>query len=526
MVYVGANDGMLHAFNSGYFDPNTKKFWRNLTGSTYSDTGLPLGRELWAYVPRELLPHLKWLTDPDYSHVYYVDMTPKVVDARIFDSERDNPNGTHPYGWGTILIGGMRFGGKEICTEGDQYFYSAYFAIDITNPDNPSYLWSFVLPNQTLTVSRPGVMRMLTQDNNGNTVDKWYMVVGSGPVDYDGYSNITTLTSGQLYVVDLKTGQLMRTFSTGDAEAFFADVTTVDVALDNKTDVAYVGETYYTNGQGYRGKMYRLITKNDYDVSNWTLSVLYPSTEPITSAPTVALDKRGNLWTFFGTGMFYGTLDKDPNGSGSFFGIKDGARPWLAPYTNTSSYTNLLDVSNAIVYYGGGDVTVPGQSNITNWAELINEIYQRDGWFIDFDTITDTTDFLGNEVSHQGERVIAKPLVIGGLVLWTTYIPGIDQCTYEGTSNIYGVYYETGTSYYKYVFREEEKLKQGAQTPQTVSKMMKLGHGMPSTIGGKVTSGGKLKGYVQQSTGAVLQIETETPFNVKSGVAGWKEDNL
>jgi type IV pilus assembly protein PilY1 len=526
-VYVGGNDGMLHAFNGGYYDSSTKKFWTAYNGTTYSDTGTALGNEIWAYIPKALLPHLKWLTRTDYNHVYYVDLTPKVVDARIFDGEVNNPNGKHPYGWGTILIGGMRLGGKSITTQ-NEILYSSYFVLDITDPDNPEYLWSYTPDNNSLTLSRPGVARIIHHDiSTGLDIDNWYMISGSGPGDYDGFSNPTTLLTGELYVVDLKTGSLLRKFTTSESKAYFSDVITVDVMLDNKIDMAYVGESYYVNPSSkFDGKMLRLTTKNDMYPANWTLSTLYSTPDPITSAPTVALDKRGNLWTFFGSGQYIGTNDKNTTDSGRFYGIKDSARPWLAPYTNTSSYTNLLDVSNSIVNFGGNSVSVAGTSSITNWNQLINQIYTHDGWFINFPTITSTTDFLGNTITHAGERIISKPLVLGGLVLWTSYIPGTDQCAYEGTSNFYGAYYETGTSYYSYIFDEEKAMKQGSTNPETVSRSMNLGVGMPSTIGGMVTAGGTLKGFVQQSTGAVLQVETNTPFKLKSGIAGWKEENL
>src|SRR5207244_9033772 len=63
---------------------------------------------------QDLLPQLRWLTVPNYDHVYYVDLTPKVTDARIF-----TPDADHPGGWGTILIGGFRLGGScTNCTSG------------------------------------------------------------------------------------------------------------------------------------------------------------------------------------------------------------------------------------------------------------------------------------------------------------------------------------------------------------------------------------------------------------------------
>ena len=63
---------------------------------------------------RNLLPHLYWLTNPEYQHVYYVDLKPKVFDARIFNS-----SSIHPNGWGTVLVVGMRLGGGKIGTDKD-----------------------------------------------------------------------------------------------------------------------------------------------------------------------------------------------------------------------------------------------------------------------------------------------------------------------------------------------------------------------------------------------------------------------
>ena len=90
MVYVGANDGMLHAFNGGFWNESTQSF--SVASPDGSATEHPLGSELWAYVPFNLLSHLKWLVEEDYPHVYYVDGPPKVFDARIFnENDIDHP---------------------------------------------------------------------------------------------------------------------------------------------------------------------------------------------------------------------------------------------------------------------------------------------------------------------------------------------------------------------------------------------------------------------------------------------------
>lgn len=558
MVYVGANDGMLHAFNSGFYKAQDKQFYKNLdTSSTppvyNNSSSIELGEEMWAYLPRQLLPHVKWLTQDTYednNHVYYVDLTAKVVDVRIFEGEFSDPDplgpNPHPYGWGTVLIGAMRLGGRpmNICNAGvEETLSSAYFALDITNPEYPpQLLWTFVPPNNTLTTGFPGVARVLSRDNSGNitaSTDKWFMVVGSGPSDFDSNSNINTgtLPTGELYVVELETGNLLRTFTTGNGivnkGGFFSDTITVDANVylrgDAVVDVIYSGQTYYDNtASTYKGKMYRLNTKNDPDVSQWALSTLLSMNEPITSAPSAALDGKGNLWVFYGTGKFIGSEDKNASDSGVFYGIKDKAKPWLSPYTNTVEVlkSDLFNVTNTTVDYGGNTVTSLEETvTSNNWSGLLQEIDAHDGWFIDHSAITtdDLYDSDPNLNLHLGERVISKPTVLGGLVIWPTYKPtqGTNSCVFEGDSNIYAVYYQTGTAYKSYVFGDEK-----VSQPSIVSRSKSLGYGMPSSIGATVTESGDIKGFSQQSTGSILEIEAISTYNLKPGLSGWKEDNL
>ena len=104
MVYVGANDGMLHAF-----DANT-------------------GEERWAFIPEFALPSFEVMADSFYCHKYSVDQTVTVRDMMIGGS------------WRTVLASGGRQGGAAI------------FAMDVTNPDSPSLLWQATLPtNKTFT---------------------------------------------------------------------------------------------------------------------------------------------------------------------------------------------------------------------------------------------------------------------------------------------------------------------------------------------------------------------------------------
>jgi type IV pilus assembly protein PilY1 len=181
MVYFGANDGMLHAVNGGFyrrrtdtatFDVNQKFCLTDACVITNgveqnTDSAAELGTEMWAYVPYNLMPHLKCLTEPGYigdEHKYFVDLRPRIFDVQIFNEEQEctsdsnllykHPDCIHPNGWGTILVGGMRFGGSpttidylvDIDNDGtgeapdNRIFTSAYFILDITNPEMPPVL--------------------------------------------------------------------------------------------------------------------------------------------------------------------------------------------------------------------------------------------------------------------------------------------------------------------------------------------------------------------------------------------------
>ncbi len=248
VVYAGANDGMLHAFNGGFYDSTTKSFQTRpqiWTGSAWqpdtSKTAFPLGAELWGYVPNAVLPHLKWLKNnlAENVHTYYVDLKPRIFDARIFfQADGVTPlDSDHPYGWGTVLLGGLRLGGGPIGvdTNGDGNcdleFKSVYFALDITNPEiPPRLLWSFSDSNLGFSTCYPAVIREGA---------KWFVVIGSGPVDYEatrkddgihftayGGSNRTA----SLYILNAADGSLARTF-TLDAHSFAANPIAVDFDL-------------------------------------------------------------------------------------------------------------------------------------------------------------------------------------------------------------------------------------------------------------------------------------------------------
>jgi type IV pilus assembly protein PilY1 len=254
VVYAGANDGMLHAFNGGFYNASAHKFEKQLDG----ETEFELGSELWAYVPNALLPHLKWLKESldDNTHTYYLDLKPRIFDARIFyQADGTTPlDDDHPGGWGTVLIGGMRFGGAPIGvdTDGDGTcdlnFRSAYFALDITNPEvAPSLLWSFSDDNLGFTTSYPTPMRVGT---------KWFIAIGSGPDNYEATRDTAYGGSNRrakLYILNADNGVLSGNF-TMDNHSFMAAPIAVDFDLattvDGNGDILWTGEAIYVASDG------------------------------------------------------------------------------------------------------------------------------------------------------------------------------------------------------------------------------------------------------------------------------------
>ncbi|UCD90086.1 MAG: hypothetical protein JSW04_01200 [Desulfobacterales bacterium] len=316
MIYFGGNDGMIHAINGGFYDEINTRFCRT---SSCSDEGATptnspeLGAELWAYVPYNLLPHLKCLKDVNYTHKYFVDLHPRIFDVRIFPADS-----VHTNGWGTILVQGMRFGGAKVLPgdldldnngEADtvtagindtREFTSAYVVLDITDPDTPpKLLGEFTRKTDAIlnhvdlayTTAMPTLVVMTDDADTDGTIEQdetsWYLMLGSGPTTADGTSTqdakLAVLPLNQLLstkkfqITDVSppgAGNESGTF-TLSANSFVTDIISVDFELeeDFKTDVVYFG-TISGNWGAWGGGMYRLVTR-ELD-SNGDQNVTWP----------------------------------------------------------------------------------------------------------------------------------------------------------------------------------------------------------------------------------------------------------
>lgn len=186
-VYVGANDGMLHAFDA--VD----------------------GKELWAFIPTPVFANLANLADKEYGasyHTNYVNGSPVVADVCVSGCSGSSAV------WRTILVAGLNGGGR------------GYFALDVTDPEGPVLLWEFYAStsgtnsNLGYSFGNPVVTKM--QDG------RWVVLVTSGYNNglYARKNSSGTLIQntpvgdggGYLYVLDANTGSLIKTLSTGEGD--------------------------------------------------------------------------------------------------------------------------------------------------------------------------------------------------------------------------------------------------------------------------------------------------------------------
>lgn len=545
MIYVGANDGMLHAFNGGFYNRTNKSFDLSRNG----ETEFPLGMEVWAYVPYNLLPHLKWLMDPAYGqgmHVSYMDLKPVTFSARIFfdtDGITSINQDVYPDGWGTLLVAGMRFGGSRIGIDinkdgsADRYASSAYVIMDVTNPEQPpNVLAEIAMPNQGYTTCVPAVMPMSTPNTNSTADNQWYLVFGSGPADSAGNPVSSTLSvqtssqTGKLFVLDLKklASGFPKEISTvslnadpwfiqTEAGSFISEPTPLDTGIGNynsttkfKSDFVYFG-TIAGSQTNALGKMYRLNTQNSFNPADWSSSIFIDVGQPISAGPSFSYDESNNLWVYFGTGRYFDRDDIPQSSPMSFYGVKDP----IIFGNNTTVLQNQLFNSTQITLTNGSCGAGPlsagcvhviqtvGNTNSTQtWSWLESQVASKSGWRRDFTLITPAY-----------ERVLGKALVFGGAVVFTSYTPSNDICIIDGTSNLWALYYKTGTAYYKPFLGTIDQI-------EPPSKF--LGKGLASSPTLHLGANNKATLITQLSTGVTKTTEMNTPN--PSGPLFWRQN--
>lgn len=572
VVYVGANDGMLHAFNGGFFNAQDHSIQTTPTDTpAYTTNTDPLGGELWAYVPGNLLPHLRWLADPEYKHNFYVDGSPIAQDVKIFTGSCVTKNPCvdaegHVDGWGTILIVPFRFGGGPISvnTEPDstqtasyQNSYSAYVVLDVTNPEQPPKLLAELTNTETssttdvpatgdignvtdtYTSSVPAVAvfrNPTTGDPNG-----FFLFTGSGTTDNGGVGSTeggraVATTDLKIRAYDLskvasgdatpaRTFDFANVGTTGSGTSSFAgDLIASDFNLDGIAEGLYFGSVK-DNGAGsaFGGELYKINFNGSADPTTWTSSELIKDLDlPVVAHPTLGRNDHGAPMVFVGTGRVFTKEDLASTTQQKVLGVIDTS---LLDSSDTQHHTlplsmsDLVDVSkigvktDSTVSNGG---TNGAGDTIGNFSQLLASFDEsgRLGWYFDLSAPTSATD------TTPSERVVAAQSLLGGVLLTTTFQPGTDACTDVGSGKLYATNYKTGTA-------DPNLQLFGTQSDKTtLNKSTELGPGLPASPSLHVGSGSgqqKLTACVQTSTGAIICKDITTLKSVLSGEVSWRQ---
>ncbi|MFC5499235.1 PilC/PilY family type IV pilus protein [Caenimonas terrae] len=364
VLFVGANDGMLHAFRDGTYGANDVPI-------------IPGGVEVFAYVPNALLPTLSKLADKAYVHQYYVDGPNSETDAYLASKSR----------WANIVLGSTGAGAGAPSTAGVSP-RSAVFAIDatslntsVTGMNASSVLWEASSNNSSFAE----LGYVLTDIQAGVTVGgQWVAVFGNG---YESKS-----CQARLFVVDLDTGALIKEINTGAGAC----------STGNRNGLGGVRLVRNANQQvvgAYAGDLLGNMWKFNLnaasssgwgvDLSGQPLMKSGPS-KPITAAPSVltlpivgTTDPKPGYMVIFGTGKFYEVPDITTTATQSLYGIWDK----LTFGTGTIPTGSALIDTSLLVQQSIGAAQTSTSGN-TYFAVTSNPIdytgaSPKRGWFID-----------------------------------------------------------------------------------------------------------------------------------------------
>jgi len=473
MVYVGANDGMLHAFRAA-----------DDTSTGGIDEG---GQEDWAYIPSLVIPELYKLADKHYgdNHRYYVDGSPVSADICV-----SGCNDAATAVWKTILIGGLNHGGV------------GYYALDVTNPASPKALWEFTHANMGYTYGNPKVVKLAD--------GTWVVLLTSG------YNNITGDGQGHLYVLNAYTGAPVAAIngtgiiSTGvGTPASPSGLSRIDAPVTTPGIDATAIAVY---GGDLEGNLWRFDINDNIGAFGYDAQLLATlrdslnNVQTITAKPLITV-VSGFIVVNIGTGRYLGVTDQNSATHDSFYAIKDtfpaGSTPSIAIYGDPRTYAGTLgtfveQTQTAVSCPVGTPVSVCATGEIvyvsTNYVVNFNN---NSGWFVDF--------------SQTGERDNTDPAIIKGTLVIATNLPSSSSCSIGGDSFLYQLDYRTGGAV--------------STSPNGIVGVL-LGHELTSRPVVVMLQDGTTRAYTQGSGGGAPQTSNVFDNASADGVArriSWRE---
>ena len=404
MVYVGANDGMLHAFNA-----NT-------------------GDEVFAYVPNAVVGNLNQLTSITYTHRAYVDATPVVAEAQVGGN------------WKSVLAGGFGGGAQGV------------YALDVTDPDGQksgaafgasNVLWEFTDKDDAdmgNVMGTPVVVKLLSgYDNNNLPVFKWYIVVGNGlnANQADGYANTSAPSVLFILSLDKPTGaawslnsNYWKVVTPSPSTTALANGLSTPALVSQANGAAMA--LYAGDLQGNLWKFNLSGLPATWNASGALLAFggtpgkpMFVATspnngprQPITMQPQVVYAPGGYM-VLFGTGKYYELADTTTAQTQSFYGIYDGGGTnYVSDRSKLNKQTlSLIDSDKSIQYTGS--TAAPGYN-----------APRKPGWVMDF--------------LDPSERQTTAAVVSNGLVYFNSIYTGAGSCGTTGGSRSYALNALTG----------------------------------------------------------------------------------
>ncbi|KNZ32567.1 MAG: hypothetical protein AD742_10785 [Methylibium sp. NZG] len=382
-IFVGANDGMLHAFN------------RNT------------GVERFAYVPNSVFnvprsptaaeQKLKMLSDPGYTHRFTVDGPPQIADAFIGTSAASSE-------WRNVLVGSTGAGARSV------------FAMDVSNPAVVSggfgqsrLLWEFSETNNTdmgYMLSYPHVARM----RDGT----WVAIFGNG---YD-----STNGRAKLFILNLQTGAVLWEQFVGVAGG--NGLSQPNFTLNNNREVTaiYAGDL--------KGNLWKFDV-DDASPANWKVAFgsapnytpLFTGSanQPISVMPEITFHPNGGTLVSFGTGKLFEVEDTSATSVNVNLNTQAIYGIWDKPAETTGISGNGTLVEQT-ANTGLGLVTDTSLSGTT--TNTIDWNTKR-GWFLN--------------LGSGGERINVSPQQSKSTLLVVSNKPVTDPCNTGGSSRLFGL---------------------------------------------------------------------------------------
>jgi type IV pilus assembly protein PilY1 len=404
VIYQGANDGMLHAFDAAS------------------------GAEAWAYVPGVLFNTPLSATNPTtsslvnlslasgYKHMDYVDATPVEGDVDFGNTiaSATTPLSTsYSPAWHSILVGGLGAGG------------SGYFALDVTSASGASdaavankVLWEFPKASNSAAYSSEIGLSYGKPILVKTAAAGWVVLLTSGYNNADGINH--------LFVLNPQTGAVLSDIVTASGHG-----------LAHIAAYAQKGMTDNTATAVYGGDLDGNVWKFDFSgatVASWQASLLASLhddngvAQPVTTTPELA-SINGNPVVYVGTGQYLGNSDVPdmPGGTPNSHAAQ------------TQSMYALADTGSPIPDVRGNTMVQQslstGSTTVTLAVQQPMSFSSKQGWYVDFTA----------QGASSGERVVTDPYLADGVLMFTTNMPsGANPCSPGGSSWLYNLDFSTG----------------------------------------------------------------------------------